>query len=141
MMVRYSLEMRPCRLALLGVLLLAASAMADEATEKRRLEYAKNCGGYEETLRRAAGIQPADGIGESEAYLFARAYFYVYMGLCGGIEMPRQQGDKWVAETRVGYFGNPGPNITVEKGSGLTYAEKLPKVERPQEYLKFIKKK
>ncbi len=53
--------------------------------------------------------------------------------------MPKDKGDTWVSDTSVGYAGQPGAVITVEKKTGVTYSEGKPRVSDPKTYLKFVK--
>src|SRR6476620_4623028 len=94
-----------------------ATAVPPDAAAQRRLEkYWKITGGnWDTTWRAAARIRVDKPIGEFEAYVLAMAYFGVHMGLCGGPELPKDRGDRWVADTAVGYAAAPGPKIIVEK--------------------------
>src|SRR4051794_23253829 len=113
----------------------------ETAAEKRRVEYDRRLGGtYNETYRVAAAIQVGKPIGEFEAYALASAYFFAHVGVCGGAQLPKDKGDRWVAESLEGYAGAPGPRIIVEKKTGVTYSPGLPKVKNPKEYLRFIQK-
>ena len=128
---------------ILGLLVSASAATAeprDAATRKRLEKYWKVTGGtWPQTFRAAASIRVDQPIGEFEAYVLTMAYFGVHLGLCGGPELPKDRGDRWVSDTAVGYGGIPGPKIIVEKKTGLTFSPGLPKVRNPKEYLKAIR--
>ena len=130
-------------LSLLSVLLPASAAFAeprDAATQKRLEKYWKVTGGNRDTTWRAAARLKLDQpIGELEAYVLAMAYFGVEFGLSGGPELPKDRGDRWVADTAVGYGGAPGPKIIVEKKTGLTYSPGRRKVRDPRGYLKMVR--
>src|SRR4051812_18087398 len=121
---------------LLSVLLSAPAAFAeprDASTQKRLAKYWKVTGGnWDTTWRAAARIKVDQPIGELEAYLLATAYFGVEFGLCGGPELPKDRGDRWVADTAIGYGGAPRPKIIVEKTTGLTYSPGRRKVRHPR---------
>lgn len=97
-------------------------------------------GTYDETYRAAARIDPRKGFGECEANVLASAYFFAYIGLCGGTSFPKDHGYAWVATSAVGYGGLPGPSVMVKKRTGVTYSPGGPIVRDPKTYLKFIHK-
>jgi hypothetical protein len=94
---------------------------------------------YNDTFRAAARIDPRKGIGACEANVLASAYFFAYIGLCGGTSFPKDHGYCWVAVTAVGYGGAPGPPVVVKR-TGVTYSPGNPIVQDPKVYLKFIHK-
>jgi hypothetical protein len=117
-----------------------AKAIAER--EKRYQEYGKRLGNtFDDTWRAAAKIDPRKGIGEYEALALSSAYFFAYINLCDGVNTVTDKGDKWIADTAVGYAGSNGPKIIVEKKTGLTYARGNEKVTNPKVYLKFLMKK
>ena len=117
------------------------AAPRDEATQKRLEKYWRILETIDgDVLRVAASIRPGTLIGEFEAYVLASAYFDVYVNGCGGVELPKERGDLWIAESAEGIAGGPGPRIIVEKKTGLTYSPGRRKVRDPKEYLKFIRK-
>ncbi|MEY2530395.1 MAG: hypothetical protein QOI96_480 [Verrucomicrobiota bacterium] len=93
-----------------------------------------------DTFRVAARIRPSQRIGEFEAYVLASAYFYAFIDACGGVELPIERGDRWIAESCEGYAGAPGPVIIVDKKTGMTYSPGRHKVRDPKEYLRFSRK-
>jgi hypothetical protein len=94
---------------------------------------------YDDTYRAAARIDPRKGIGVCEANVLASAYFFAYIGLCGGTSFPKDHGYAWVSTTAVGYGGAPGPPVVVKR-TGVTYSHDGPIVRDPKVYLKFIRK-
>jgi hypothetical protein len=129
--------------SLLMLLLCASPALArraETASEKRRVEYDRRLGStYDDTFRVAARIRLGKPIGEFEAYALASAYFFAHINGCGGAELPKDKGDRWIAQSKEGYAGAPGPQVIVEKKTGITYSPGRPKVKDPKEYLKFIR--
>jgi len=119
----------------------AASAQPRDAATQTRLEkYWKVLGStWDQSWRVAARIRVDKPIGEFEAYALAMAYFGAHIGLCGGPELPKDHGDRWIAETAEGIAGAPGPRIIIEKKTGVTYSPGRPKVRDPKEYLKYAK--
>ena len=118
----------------------AAAQQRDPATQKRLEKYWKVLGStWDQSWRAAARIRIDRPIGEFEAYALAMAYFGVEFGLCGGPDLPKDRGDRWVADTAVGYGGAPGPKIIVEKKTGLTYSPGRRKVRDPKEYLRMVR--
>ena len=103
----------------LALLVSASVALAeprDAATQKRLEKYWKILGStWDDSWRVAARIRVDKPIGEFEAYALAMAYFGAHIGLCGGPELPKDRGDRWIADTAEGYAGAPGPRIIIEK--------------------------
>jgi hypothetical protein len=95
---------------------------------------------YDDTYRVAARIKLGKPIGEFEAYVLCSAYFFAYISLCGGAELPKLRGDKWIAESVVGYAASRGPKIIVDRKTGVTHSPGHEIVKDPKAYLKFVKK-
>jgi hypothetical protein len=106
------------------------------AAEKRLAAYAERVGGmFRQTFETASRIEAKNGIAEYEAYVLSAAYLYAYIERCS-IHALRDQGNRWLAETRVGEPpGDPGPLIYVEKATGITYSPKNKRVVDPKSYL------
>jgi hypothetical protein len=132
------------KLALLS-LVATLCGCATDAERKAAAQREAQCigplgGTYNDTYQAAARIDPRKGIGECEANVLARAYFFAFIGLCGGTSFPKDHGYAWVAVTAVGYGGAPGPPVMVKKKTGVTYSPGGPIVADPKTYLKFIEK-
>jgi hypothetical protein len=114
------------------------SDAATSAAEKRLATYAERVGGtFRQTFEAASQVEVKNGIGEYEAYVLSAAYLYAYIERCSSIHALLDQGDRWLAETRVGQPpGDPGPLIYVEKATGITYSPKNKRVVDPKSYLK-----
>jgi hypothetical protein len=95
---------------------------------------------YDDTYRIAARIKPGKPVGEFEAYVLCSAYFFAYISLCGGAELPKLRGDKWIAESVVGIPGSRGPKIIIDRKTGVTYSRGHEIVKDPKVYRKFIRK-
>jgi hypothetical protein len=125
-----------------GIFIASSAISAETAaneSEKRYADYSKRIGStYDDTFRAASKIDIKKGIGEFEAFVLSSAYFYVYFGGCGGAKMPQEKGDTWVSDTSVGFASQPGPKITVEKKTGVTFSEGKPRISDPKAYLKYI---
>lgn len=134
-------------ISLLGVtltsLFVSSSLASDKPTsneEKRYEDFCTRIGStYDDTFRAASKIDTNKPIGEFEAFVLSSAYFYVHFGRCGFVMLPRDKGNTWVSDTRVGYAGEPGAKIIVEKKTGVTYSKGKPRVSDPKTYLKFVK--
>lgn len=125
----------------LSVALLAHSESV--SSEERRHVYLRRIGDpttIDGILQTAAKIDIDGPIGEYEAYVLASAYCIVYASSCGGPELPKEHGDRWIASTMIGYISRPGPEIIVEKAKGATYSPGRQKISDPKEYLKYIQK-
>ena len=133
------------RLAISTLLVLSLAAVlraesGESAAEKRRVAYDARLGmtAYD-TYRAVAQIDIRRPIGEFEAYALAKAYFLAQVSGCGCPDVPKDKGERWVAETKEGFAGEPGPKIIVEKKTGVTSSVGGPRVRDPKEYLKYIK--
>lgn len=128
-------------LTICAVLTLAScTVMPASESEKRYEDYCRRAGStYDDTFRAASNVDTNKPIGVFEAFVLSSAYFSAYINGCGATKMPQDKGDTWVSETLVGYAGQPGPKITVEKKSGVTFSEGKPRVSDPNTYLKFIR--
>ena len=112
---------------------------APAEAQKRLAAYQEQIGPtFIHVWKAAAAVDATNGIGEDEAYVLSAAYLYAYINGCSSIRALHDQGDRWLAETRVGEPpGEPGPPITVEKASGATSAPKVETVRDPKVYLTF----
>jgi hypothetical protein len=70
-----------------------------------------------------ATIDRSDGVDAAEAQLLASVYFGLVISGCGGIGMVRAGEDGWIAESRVGIAGAPGPLVSVSRDGRLVRAE------------------
>ena len=107
----------------------------DTAAQKRREDYDVRLSGVDK-CNAAAHIDTRNPIGEFDAYTLAWAYFVSHINGCGFPELPKDAGDHWVAQTRVGIGSQPGPPIIIQKAGGATYSEGKPKVDNPKDFLK-----
>jgi hypothetical protein len=96
---------------------------------------------YDDTYRVAAGLKLSKPVSEYQAYILVSAYFFAYINLCGGAELPKLHGDKWIADSVAGYAGSRGPKIVVDRNTGVTYSPGHEVVKDPKTYLKFIQKR
>ena len=122
-----------------GLLMLGSfsAALAQDrggAAHKRREEYDVRLNGVD-TANAASRIDTTKPIGEFDAYTLAWAYFLSHINGCGFPELPKDAGDRWIARTKVGVGGEPGPVIIIQKSGGETYSKGKPKV-RPKDFLK-----
>lgn len=121
-------------LFILSVFSVAFGQNTDIAADKRRNDYDVRLSGIDKAAA-ASRIDTTKPIGEFDAYALAWAYFLSHISTCGFPELPKDSGDRWVAQTRVGIAGQPGPAIIIEKAGGTTYSEGKPKV-RPKDFRK-----
>jgi hypothetical protein len=131
-------------LTICAVLAIVSSAAGAERPasegDKRYEDYCKRVGStYDDTFRAASKIDTNKPIGEFEAFVLSSAYFYVHFGGCGGTKLPQDKGDTWVSDTLVGYAGQPGAKIIVEKKTAVTYSEGKPRVSDPKTYSQYVK--
>lgn len=96
---------------------------------------------YDDTYRIAAKIKPGKPVGEFEAYVLCSAYFFAYINGCGGANLPKLRGDKWIADSVVGYAGSRGPKIIVDSKTGVTYSPGREIVKDPKVYARFMRKR
>ena len=94
---------------------------------------------YDDTWRVAARIKPGKPVNEFQAYVLVSAYFYAYINGCGGANLPKLHGEKWIADSVVGIAGSQGPKIIVDAKTGVTYSPGHEIVKDPKVYRKFIR--
>src|SRR5207244_8933527 len=96
--------------ALFSLVFVASPLVAQNnrtAAQKRADEYEVRLGDVDR-FAAAARIDTRKPIGEFDAYVLAWAYFLSHISGCGFPELPRDAGDHWLAQTRVGIAGQPG---------------------------------
>ncbi|MEY2486296.1 MAG: hypothetical protein QOH39_1944 [Verrucomicrobiota bacterium] len=120
------------------VVISPLTAKESEADRRRADDYERRLAGVDR-FAATAHIDTRRSIGEFDAYLLAWAYFLSHISGCGFPELPRDAGDYWVAQTRVGIAGQPGPEIIIEKAGGATHSPGKPKVRRPKDFARFAK--
>jgi predicted small lipoprotein YifL len=76
-------------------------------------------------------INPSDGIDRSEACLLSYMYFSRYEGSCGFSELKSQTSKDWIFGTAIGYSGAPGPEIRIDKRSGMIRHRGYPCIKPP----------
>jgi hypothetical protein len=82
-------------------------------------------GTYEEDFNALQAVRADDGISSSEAYVIAKAFFWSNISGCGFPDEPQEQNGSWVSKTYIGYAGQPGDPIYVNKATGdITWGEK-----------------
>jgi hypothetical protein len=139
--MRFCLVLFAIGMSLLGTRNIAGEQYPRTEAQKRAWYYDGLMGEtYNDTYRVAAKIKPGKPVGEFEAYVLCSAYFFAYINGCGGAELPKLRGDKWIADSVVGYAGSRGPKITVDRKTAVTYSPGRETVKDPKVYLKFIKK-
>lgn len=118
-----------------------AEEQADAALERRLGEYADRLGGtFRETWVAASRVTVTDGVDEYEAFALSAAYLYAHINQCSSIRTLRDEGARWVAETRVGEPpGDPGPPIFIEKATGVSSSPDNKTVTDPKTYLEFLR--
>jgi hypothetical protein len=147
--VEFSLDLMRRYLILVAIglsLALANNTLASErprtAEEKRAWYYDSFLGEtYDGTYRVAARIKSGKPVNEFEAYVLCSAYFFAYISGCGGANLPKLHGDKWIADSVVGYAGSHGPKVIVDRNTGVTYSPGREVVKDPKVYMKFIQKR
>src|SRR4029077_12246143 len=95
--------------------IVATSPLAAKETEADRTradDYERRLAGVDR-FTAATRIDTRTPISEFDAYLVAWAYFLSHISGCGFPELPKDAGHHWIAQTRVGYAGQPGPRIIV----------------------------
>jgi hypothetical protein len=125
-------------LALVTVATSPLTAKETEADRSRANEYERRLAGVDR-FTAATRIDTRTPISEFDAYLLAWAYFLSRISGCGFPELPKDAGDHWIAQTRVGIAGQPGPHIIIEKSGGATYSPGKPKVSKPKDFAKFAR--
>ncbi len=114
------------------------TAKESEAERKRADNYERRLAGVDR-FTAATRIDTRAPIGEFDAYLLAWAYFLSHISGCGFPELPRNAGDHWIAQTRVGIAGQPGPEIIIEKTGGATHSPGKPKISSPKDFARFAR--
>ena len=118
-------------------LIMAAGAETPKQRTERFLKFGATLGStYSGTYKAAGNLKFIDRVSDEQAWLLARAYFYDFISLCGGVDLPLDKGQKWLFTTAVGIGGRPGPKIWVDKKSGDTWSPGKVRVTDRRIYLK-----
>jgi hypothetical protein len=67
-------------------------------------------------------VKLADGVSRSEASAIAEYFFYYHQNVgCGAPGSVKDSGDSWDVSTRLGFAGDPGDPIVINKVTGAVH--------------------
>ena len=84
----------------------------------------------------AGEVVIADGVDKGEAAILAENYFSMYLGSCGGVELPIEKGDYWESGVVAGIAGERLEPIIIEKKTGRISWAGGPTIDDPVEHFR-----